>query len=146
MSERPTPHARAAYRAFVELTTRWHDNDIYGHVNNVVYYSWFDTAVNQRLVEAGLLDPATSEVVGLVVDTSCTYFSSVAFPQKVSVGLRVERLGRSSVTYGLAVFAGDADAAAAQGRFTHVYVDRKSGRPVAMPAALRAYFNSLAAI
>ena len=145
MSGRPPPSARAEYRWFISLATRWMDNDVYGHVNNVVYYSYFDTAVNAHLVENGVLDPATSPVTGLVVETSCTYFEPVAFPETVEAGIAVTALGRSSVTYRVAIFKVRADLAAAQGRFTHVYVERASGRPVEIPAATRVVLERLRA-
>ena len=139
---RPARTTRADYRRFVPMQTRWRDNDIYGHVNNAVYYAWFDTAVNGLLIEAGLLDPA-GPTVGLVVETRCVYHASLAFPQAVDIGLRVEKLGTSSVRYGVAAFAAGADAAAAQGFFTHVYVDRSSQRPVPIPPATRAFLVGL---
>ena len=147
MSEqiRPARLNRAAFRRFTPIQTRWHDNDVYGHVNNVVYYAWFDTAVNGLLIEAGLLDPATSETVGLVVETRCVYFASLKFPQVLEIGLRVAHLGKSSVRYSLGVFAQGADAAAAQGEFTHVYVARATQRPVAIPPATRAFLEGLLA-
>jgi acyl-CoA thioester hydrolase len=129
--------ARAAFRRFQAITTRWHDNDVFGHVNNVVYYAFFDTAVNRFLVDRGLLDVKTSTVVGLVVETRCTYFESIAYPDDVEVGLAAEHLGRSSVRYRLGVFRAGAPLAAAQGRFTHVYVDRATQKPVPMPDAVR---------
>jgi acyl-CoA thioester hydrolase len=138
MSVRPTPHARADYPHFTAISTRWSDNDAYRHVNNVVYYGFFDTAVNQMLIEAGALDVEGSPAVGLVVETQCRYFAPVSFPDRVSVGLRVMHLGRSSIRYELAVFRNDDARAAAQGHFVHVYVDRDSQRPVALPAAVRA--------
>jgi acyl-CoA thioester hydrolase len=140
---RPSPEPRSAYAAFRTITTRWMDNDVYGHVNNVVYYSFFDTAVNKLLVEAGVLDVAGSEAVGLVVQTSCTYFESIAFPDAVEIGVWVERIGRSSVTYQLAVFRAGEGAAAALGSFTHVYVERASQRPVPMPDKVRHLLASL---
>ncbi len=143
MSGRPKRLARAAFRVFRAIPTRWHDNDVYGHVNNVVYYSWFDTAVNAWLIERGFLDIAGSRTVGLVVETSCTYFESVAFPETVELGLGVERLGTSSVTYRIGVFRQGGERAAAQGRFTHVYVDRATQRPVPIPADLRAALEGL---
>jgi acyl-CoA thioester hydrolase len=114
------------------------DNDVYGHVNNVVYYSYFDTAVNAHLVDAGVLDPASSPVTGLVVETGCTYFEPIAFPETVEAGLAVEKLGRSSVSYRVAIFKEGAPLAAALGRFTHVYVERATGRPTAIPNRVRA--------
>jgi acyl-CoA thioester hydrolase len=134
---RPQPEPRSAYRAFQTITTRWMDNDAYGHVNNVVYYSWFDTAVNGHLIAQGALDIETSPVIGLVVETQCYYFSSVAFPQRVTAGIRVAQLGRSSVRYEVGLFADDEEMTAARGHFVHVYVDRLTRRPVALPDALR---------
>jgi acyl-CoA thioester hydrolase len=130
---RPTPLGREAFARFVPIATRWSDNDVYGHLNNVVYYGYFDTAVNALLVEAGLLDPATSSIVGLVVESNCSFFASLAFPDAIEVGVTVEALGRSSVRYLLAVFKAGAEKAAAQGRYTHVYVERASQRPTPIP-------------
>ena len=120
------------------------DNDAYGHVNNVIYYSWFDTAVNRMLIEEGLLDLASSPVVSLVAETGCSFFESVAFPEVVDCGLAVTRLGRSSIAYALAVFRPEAELAAAQGRFVHVCVERASRRPVEIPAAYRQVLERLA--
>lgn len=135
---------RAAYRHWTTIATRWHDNDVYGHVNNTVHYGWFDTAVNGWLIEAGLLDIERGDPIGLVVETGCTYAASLAFPQPVDVGLAVARLGTSSVTYHLGIFAADSDEPAAQGHFTHVYVGRESRRPAPLPAAWREAFRSIA--
>ena len=143
MSERPVAHRRAQYVHFLPIQTRWSDNDVYGHVNNVVYYSWFDTVVNEYLIASGALDIQASAVVGLVVETQCNYFSELAFPQRVDAGLRVAHAGRSSVRYELALFAADSDAASAQGHFVHVYVDRASRRPVPLPTPLRAAVERL---
>jgi acyl-CoA thioester hydrolase len=143
MSGRQERLARAAFGVFRAIPTRWHDNDVYGHVNNVVYYSWFDTAVNAWLIERGFLDIAGNATVGLVVETTCSYFESVAFPETVELGLGVERLGTSSVTYRIGVFRQGGERAAAQGRFTHVYVDRATQRPVPIPADLRAALEGL---
>ena len=143
MPERPERLSRAAFGLFRPIPTRWMDNDVYGHVNNVVYYSYFDTAVNAHLVDSGVLDPATSPVTGLVVETSCTYFESISFPEIVEAGIAVAALGRSSVTYRVAIFKAGGELAAAQGRFTHVYVDRASGRPVEIPADTRAVLEPL---
>jgi acyl-CoA thioester hydrolase len=129
---------RTAYRHFLAITTRWLDNDQYGHVNNVVYYSYFDTVVNRYLIERGALDTARGEVIGLVVETHCNYFSPISFPATVHAGLRVARLGGSSVRYEVGLFADEAPLAAAQGHFVHVYVDRETRRPVPLPAAVRA--------
>ncbi|MDR6869166.1 acyl-CoA thioester hydrolase [Bosea sp. BE125] len=145
MSAREPRLSRADFKLFRAIPTRWHDNDVFGHVNNVVYYGWFDTGVNAWLVEQGFLDPATSPVVGLVVETGCTYFESVAFPETVEIGLAVARLGTSSVTYRLGIFRQGGQAAAAQGRFTHVYVERATQKPVPIPAPLRAALEALSA-
>lgn len=131
------PVLRHAYRHFLPIATRWMDNDVYGHVNNVQYYSYFDTAVNRYLIDSGWLEIATAPVIGLVVETRCTYHRSVAFPDLLEVGLKVERLGNSSVRYGLAIFRQGEEQAVAEGHFVHVYVERESSRPVALPAGLR---------
>ncbi|HEY0149234.1 MAG TPA: thioesterase family protein [Allosphingosinicella sp.] len=128
---------REAYRVWREIGTRWADNDAYGHVNNTVYYQWFDTAVNAWLIEAGLLDVAAGDPIGLVVETGCRYARPLAYPQPVEVGLAVAELGRSSVRYRLGVFAKGAADAAAEGFFVHVYVGRQSRRPVELPGAWR---------
>jgi acyl-CoA thioester hydrolase len=139
---RREPEQRAAYAALRAITTRWADNDVYGHVNNVVYYSFFDTAVNGLLMDAGVLDIHAGAVIGLVVETQCTYFAPIAFPQAVSAGVRVAQLGRSSVRYEIGLFADDAPASVAAGHFVHVYVDRKTRRPVALPPALKSVLQS----
>jgi len=136
VSERPQPEPRAAYPFFTRLTTRWMDNDVYGHVNNVVYYSFFDTAVNGYLIDRGALDPHDGEVIGLVVETHCNFFAPLQFPQAVEAGVRVARVGSSSVRYEIGLFADAAATCAASGHFVHVYVQRESRRPVALPAAL----------
>jgi acyl-CoA thioester hydrolase len=141
--QRPVPDARDAYVHFQLITTRWMDNDVYRHVNNVVYYSYFDTVVNQYLIEQGALDIEKSDVVGLVVETQCRYFSPLAFPSKVHAGLRVAHIGNSSVRYEVGLFRDDTPLAAAQGHFIHVYVDRASNRPVPLPAPLRAALTPL---
>ncbi len=140
---KPEPPTRADYVAFRPLTTRWMDNDVYGHVNNVTYYSFFDTVVNGHLIEAGVLDFEHGETVGLVVETGCSYFSSVAFPDVVSGGVRVDRIGTSSVRYAVAIFLGDEDRAAAAGHFVHVYVDRVTRRPRPLPLGLRNALQNL---
>ncbi|WP_250477979.1 MULTISPECIES: thioesterase family protein [unclassified Caballeronia] len=134
---KPQPQGRSAYRYFREITTRWMDNDVYAHVNNVVYYSWFDTVVNAWLLEQKMLDFAASPAVGLVVETTCNYFSSIAFPDLVHAGLRVARLGTSSVQYEVGLFANDGQIASAQGHFVHVYVDRVTRRPMPLSPELR---------
>jgi acyl-CoA thioester hydrolase len=140
---KPQPEPRSAYRAFRTIGTRWMDNDAYGHVNNVVYYSWFDTVVNRYLIEAGALDIHAGAVIGLVIETHCNYFASLAFPQVVEAGLRVGQLGRSSVRYEVGLFEQGAATTAACGHFIHVYVDRQTRRPVELPAALRAALQPL---
>ncbi|CAO4144859.1 acyl-CoA thioesterase [Methylorubrum extorquens] len=146
-ADRTTPRdTRAAYPRLVPLTTRWCDNDVYGHVNNVVYYAFFDTAVNGILVEAGALDIARSPVIGLVVETGCRYFAPVAFPDRITAGVRVAHLGRTSVRYEIAIFREDEAEAAAQGYFVHVYVDRETRRPVPLPERLRAVLAELAVV
>ena len=128
---------RADYRAFRQIATRWMDNDAYGHVNNVVYYSWFDTAVNALLVEWGLLDIQNGQVIGLVVETGCHYARSVAFPEIVETGVRIARIGTSSVRWEVAIFTQGFEAPAATGYFVHVYVDRMARRPLPLPDAWR---------
>jgi acyl-CoA thioester hydrolase len=137
------PEPRSAYKAFRSIGTRWMDNDAYGHVNNVVYYSWFDTAVNAYLIEHGVLDIHHGQAIGLVVETQCNYFSPLAFPQTVEAGLRVARLGHSSVRYEVALFAQDQDLCAARGHFVHVYVDRVSRRPVSLADPLKQLLETL---
>lgn len=134
---KPTADTRSAYRHFQPITTRWMDNDVYGHVNNVVYYSYFDTVVNTYLIRQGVLDIEAGETIGLVIETQCNYFSALSFPDTVVAGLRVARLGNSSVRYEVGLFRNDEEIAAAQGHFVHVYVDRATCRPVPLPAALR---------
>lgn len=131
------PHQRTDYVCFSTITTRWNDNDPYAHVNNVVYYEWFDTAINEYLIKQGVLDVAAGEVVGLVVKTGCSYFAPVSFPDVVHAGIRVARLGNSSVGYQVGIFRNDDEEAAAQGEFVHVYVNRKSRKPVPLPTPLR---------
>ena len=135
---KPTPDNRDAYRHFQSIPTRWMDNDVYGHVNNVVYYSYFDTVVNEYLIRTGVLDVEHGTTIGLVVETQCNYFAPLVFPDRVEAGLRVGRLGSTSVRYEVGLFReGDAQAAA-QGYFVHVYVDRTTRRPVTLPDALQA--------
>jgi len=125
------------------ITTRWHDNDGYDHVNNVTYYSFFDTAVNTYLIEVGGLDIHDGDVVGFVVSSACDYFASIAFPDRIEIGLRVGKLGSSSVQYELAVFKEGEEEACAAGRFVHVFVDRASNRPVAIADRLRGALERL---
>ncbi|MEW6703711.1 MAG: thioesterase family protein [Pseudomonadota bacterium] len=142
---RPAPEPRSAYRHFSPIATRWMDNDVYGHVNNVVYYSFFDTAVNRYLIEAGALDIHAGQVIGLVVQTQCNYFAPLEFPQLVEAGLRVAHLGSSSVRYEIGLFAAGTPDSAASGHFVHVYVDRRTRKPVPLPQALRAALEPLRA-
>jgi len=144
MTERPSPHSRSDYSSFRVVPTRWMDNDVYGHVNNVHFYSFFDTVVNQYLIEAGVLDPMSSTVIGLVVETKCNYFESVSFPDVLDAGLRVARIGGSSVRYEIGLFRAGAARAAAQGHFVHVYVDRLSRRPVPLPDPLTVALRKIA--
>ncbi|MGH8752230.1 MAG: acyl-CoA thioesterase [Burkholderiales bacterium] len=137
---RPQPEPRSAYRHFLSITTRWMDNDAYGHVNNVVYYSYFDTVVNQYLIERGVLDIEMSPVIGLVVETQCRFFQPLTFPEKVEAGLRVAHIGNSSVRYEIGLFRAGEDAAAAQGYFVHVYVDRATRKAVVVPPAIQEAF------
>ena len=135
--------SRDDYLHFTTLTTRWSDNDAYRHLNNVVYYSLFDTAVNEALIRAGLLDIERSSSIGLVVETGCRYFETLAFPDVVEAGMRVTALGRTSVRYEIALFRQGAGEAAAQGHFVHVYVDRETRRPVELPLDLRSFLARL---
>mgnify|MGYP000343680737 FL=1 len=141
---RPAPESRQAYRVFRDITTRWMDNDIYGHVNNVVYYAWFDAAVNAHLIEQGALDIHAGSTIGLVVETHCNYFAPLAFPQTVQAGIRVASIGSSSVRYEIGLFAQGEDLCAAKGHFIHVYVDRHSRRPVPLPDQLLTVLKALA--
>ncbi len=137
MSQRPEPQPRGAYRLFLPITTRWGDNDVYGHINNVIYFSYFDTAVNRYLVDTGALDIHAGTTIGLVVQTHCDYFSPLAFPQALEAGLRVSQRGTSSVRYEIGLFAQGAELSAAAGHFVHVYVDRATRRPVPLSTALK---------
>ena len=141
--ERQPPETRAAYPHFRVIPTRWIDNDVYGHVNNVVAYSYFDTVVNGFLVDQGLLDSERSRAIGLVVETGCRYFRPIAFPDTVHVGMRVTHLGARSVRYEIGLFRNDDETAAAQGHFVHVYVDRETRQATAMPAATRERLEGL---
>lgn len=133
MVSRELPAPRAEFKVWRTFTTRWADNDAYGHVNNTVFYQWFDSAVNGWMVEQGMLDIATGDPIGLVVQTQCTYFAPLAFPNAVEVGVRVSELSRSSIRYRIGVFGEGQERAAAQGEFVHVVVDRANRRPVEIP-------------
>jgi len=134
---RPLAESREAYPYFLAIQTRWSDNDVYGHVNNTVYYSYFDTVVNRYLIEQGVLDPTGGEVIGLVVATHCDFFSEIAFPDQLSAGLRIAHLGNSSVRYEIGLFRDAESRASAQGHLVHVYVQRLSRRPTPLPTPLR---------
>jgi acyl-CoA thioester hydrolase len=140
---RTLPKHRNDYPHFCKITTRWMDNDVYGHVNNVIYYSWFDTAVNSFLVENKVLDIQQSQVIGLVVETQCNYFSSVAFPDRIEAGISVTQLGTSSVRYEVGIFRENETVAAAHGHFVHVYVDRTTRRPTHLPEEMRRLLQSI---
>ena len=140
---KPQAQPRSVYRVFRSMTTRWMDNDAYGHANNVIYYSWFDTAVNAYLIEQGVLDIAHGETIGLVVETQCNYFAPLAFPQTVEAGIRVARLGASSVRYEIGLFAQGAPLTAASGHFIHVYVDKATRRPTPLPLNLKTVLERL---
>lgn len=143
MTEKQIPSLRSDYKQFSLIETRWNDNDSYGHVNNIVYYSYFDTAVNRHLIQQGVLDLTGSESVGLVIESKCTYFSSITFPDTVAVGLKVVHLGNSSVRYQIGLFCNDADTASAVGEFVHVYVNRSTNKPVSIPANTRSVLQAL---
>jgi acyl-CoA thioester hydrolase len=140
---RPAPAPRSHYRRFVPLTTRWMDNDAYGHLNNVVYLSLFDSAVNAALIAAGALDIEKSEVIGVVVETHCNFFASLAFPEPVEAGLAVSRIGTSSICYDIGIFGAGGAQTAACGHFVHVYVDRRTRRPAPLPDPLLIFAKEL---
>ena len=144
MSRRP-PARRAEFKVWRKFTTRWADNDSYGHVNNTVYYQWFDSAVNAWLVEQGLLDFGEGDPIALVAETRCSYAAPLAFPQDVDVGLTIAELGRSSMRYRIGVFAEGTDKAAAEGEFVHVMVDRASRHPVEIPERWKVALESIRA-
>jgi acyl-CoA thioester hydrolase len=143
---RPVPTTRADYPHFLSINTRWSDNDLYGHVNNVVYYSFFDTVVNEYLIRHGALDLEAGRTIGLVVETHCSYFASLAFPERIDAGLRVTRLGTTSVRYEVGIFSAGSQQPAAQGHFVHVYVDRDTRRPAPLPEALVAALKPLVTV
>jgi acyl-CoA thioester hydrolase len=134
---RKPPATRAAFKVWREMTTRWADNDVYEHINNTVYYEWFDSAVNAWMIEQGMLDVENGDPIALVVETRCTYATPLAFPEPVEIGLAVAELGRSSICYRIGIFAKRAERAAAEGKFIHVVVDRSTRRPVEIPADWR---------
>ena len=134
---RPTPNSLDSYPHHLTLQTRWADNDVYGHVNNSVYYFYFDTVVNRWLIDNGLLEIGKSDTIGLVVGTSCDYFAPMSFPDTVVAGLRAAKIGSSSVTYEIGLFRNDETTAIAQGSFVHVYVDEKNRRPSPISAKMK---------
>ena len=138
MSDRKQAPVRGDYRYFLQIPSRWMDNDLYGHVNNVIYYSWMDTVVNRFLIDEGGLDINDGAVIGVAAESACSYFAAVAYPEVVDAGLRTARLGTSSVRYEVGIFRNGADSAAAALHFVHVFVDRKSMRPVPIPEKIRA--------
>ena len=128
---------RSDYSYFKNITTRWADNDIYGHINNVVYYSYFDTVANQYLIEFAGFNPVSAPVIGVIVHSNCNYIKAIAYPDKIEAGLTVKKLGRSSVTYGIGVFRQGESAACAYGEFVHVFVNRKNNLPMSIPTKIR---------
>ncbi len=137
MSSKPQPEPRQNFKHFSVIPTRWMDNDVYGHVNNVNYYSYFDTAVNKHLIEEGALNIQESPVIGLVVETQCNYFASIAFPDTIEAGIRVSKIGNSSVRYEIGLFKEGEDMCAAKGHFIHVYVERVTNKPTSLPEKLK---------
>ena len=140
---KPAPPTRADYKVFYPITTRWSDNDIYGHVNNVVYYSYFDTVINEYLIRAGGLDIAQGAIIGITPETHCNFYASLTFPETIDAALRVRRLGERSVTYEIALFSAGSEGPAAFGHFVHVFVDRTTMKPTAMPPGIRAALEKL---
>ena len=134
---------RTDYSYFTDITTRWMDNDIYGHVNNVAYYSYFDSVANKYLIEEGELDIHTADIIGFVVASNCQYKSPIAYPQLIEAGLRVNRLGNSSVEYGIGIFQKEAVEASAMGTFTHVFVDRSTDKSVPIPNQIRSALEAI---
>jgi acyl-CoA thioester hydrolase len=137
------PGTRADYRHFLAIPTRWMDNDLYGHVNNVIYYSYFDTVINTFLIERGGFDIHRGTVVGVAAESGCRFHASIAYPETVDAGLRVGHLGRSSVRYEIGLFRRDIEPAAAEGHFVHVFVERATQRPVEIPAGIRAALDAI---
>ena len=142
-NQKHSPPTRADFVAFEDVHSRWMDNDAFGHINNVVYYSFFDTAVNRYLIERNVLDIAKSETIGLVIETQCKYFAPIVYPDLIHVGLKVAHLGNSSVKYEVAIFRNDEYVASALGYFVHVYVDRASNKPTPIPQNVRAVLQEL---
>lgn len=143
MSERAAPARRDGFAIFYSLDTRWADNDIYGHINNVAYYAFFDSVVNRFLIEEGGMRPGHDNVVGYVVNSSADYFSPLAYPQELELGLRIARMGEKSVTWEIGVFAQDAELSSVTGRFTHAFVDREANKSAAIPSVIRRAIEAL---
>lgn len=143
MSDKPQPESRKRFKHFSTVPTRWMDNDVYGHVNNVNYYSYFDTAVNKHLIDEGALDIEKSTIIGLVVETQCNYFASIAFPDTIEAGIRVTKIGNSSVRYEIGLFKEGEEQCAAKGHFIHVYVERESNKPASLPTRLKEVVSNL---
>lgn len=143
MSAKPQAEPRSHFKHFSTIPTRWMDNDVYGHVNNVNYYSYFDTAVNKHLIDEGALNIQESEIIGLVVETKCNYFASIAFPDTIEAGIRVTKIGNSSVRYEIGLFKEGEEFCAAKGHFIHVYVDRASNKPASLPGKLKEVVTNL---
>lgn len=137
-ARRDLVEARSSYRHFLPLTTRWADNDVYGHVNNVTYYAYFDTVVNRYLIDEGGLDIFGGGVIGVVAETTCRFVKPISFPESIDAGLRVRKIGNTSVRYEIGIFRDGEDVAAAHGHFVHVFVERAGNRPVPIPAPIRA--------
>ena len=144
MSERAPAETTAGYKWFCDISARWMDNDVYGHVNNVAYYSYFDSAANLYLIREGGLDIQGSAVIGVVVESQCSYRQPIAYPDAIRAGLRVDKLGQRSVTYGIGIFSGKNDTAAASGHFVHVFVDRATRAPVPIPEEIRKALEAIA--
>jgi acyl-CoA thioester hydrolase len=142
-AKEPDTRTRGHYPHFATIPTRWMDNDVYGHINNVVYYAYFDTVINRYLIAEGGLDIARSAAIGLCVESRCSYRKAVAFPDDIDAGLRVAKLGRSSVTYEIGIFSRGEDQAAAEGSFVHVFVDRTARTSVPIPDAIRTALGRL---
>lgn len=144
MVNRPAPATRSEFRAWYRYATRWADNDVYGHVNNTVYYQWFDSAVNAWLLEQGLITLQGDEEIALVVETRCSFAAPMSYPQDIDVGLAIASIGRSSIRYRIGIFASDGDSAAAEGEFVHVLVGNQDRRPIILPDRWRRALETIA--
>lgn len=144
MTQRDQPSPRSAYRYFTRISTRWNDNDVYGHINNVIYFEFFDSAINKFLIDHQALDIVNSTMIGLVASNRCSYFSSIRFPDIVEIGISVSHLGNSSVEYEIGVFKNKDEMSSAIGRFVHVYVEKATHKPGPIPASIRSLLNGIA--